>query len=108
MIERGVRFVQVWSGAGGPTGNWDNHGNIKTELPAIARTVDRPIYGLLTDLRARGLMDDTLVVWTTEFGRMPFSQGQAATEPKMGTFVTSLARSGVKPGAAHSQVNACG
>jgi len=103
MIERGVRFVQVWSGAGGPTGNWDNHGNIKGELPAIARTVDRPIYGLLTDLKARGLMDDTLVVWTTEFGRMPFSQGQAGRDHNMGTFVTWLAGAGIKPGVAHGE-----
>jgi hypothetical protein len=103
MIERGVRFVQVWSGAGGPTGNWDNHGNIKNELPPIARTVDRPIYGLLTDLKARGLMDDTLVVWTTEFGRMPFSQGQAGRDHNMGTFVTWLAGAGVKPGVAYGE-----
>src|SRR5262249_52431305 len=63
LIERGTRCVQVWSGAGGPTGNWDNHANIKTELPAIARTVDKPIAGLLRDLKARGLLADTLLIW---------------------------------------------
>jgi hypothetical protein len=103
MIERGVRFVQVWSGAGGPTGNWDNHGNIKTELPAIARTVDAPISGLLTDLKSRGLLADTLVVWTTEFGRMPFSQGAAGRDHNAGTFVSWLAGAGVKGGAAFGQ-----
>src|SRR5262245_34569102 len=103
MVERGVRFVQVWSGAGGPTGNWDNHGNIKTELPAIAVTVDKPIAGLLRDLKARGLLEDTLVIWTTEFGRMPFSQGVAGRDHNMGTFVTWLAGAGVKPGIAHGQ-----
>ncbi|HLW65238.1 MAG TPA: DUF1501 domain-containing protein [Gemmataceae bacterium] len=103
LIERGVRYVQVWSGAGGPTGNWDNHGNIKTELPAIAVTVDKPIAGLLRDLKARGLLEDTLVIWTTEFGRMPFSQGVAGRDHNMGTFVTWLAGAGVKPGVAHGQ-----
>src|SRR5438128_1439169 len=67
LLERGVRFVQVWSGAGGPTKNWDNHSNIPQELPAIARTVDRPAAALLRDLKARGLLDETLVVWSTEF-----------------------------------------
>ncbi|MEX2215433.1 MAG: DUF1501 domain-containing protein [Phycisphaeraceae bacterium] len=100
MIERGVRFVQVWSGAGGPTGNWDNHGNIATELPPRAAEVDKPIAGLLEDLKSRGLMEDTLVVWTTEFGRMPFSQGQAGRDHNAGTFVTWLAGAGIKSGAA--------
>src|SRR5262249_17278197 len=75
MIERGVRFVQVWSGMGGAANNWDNHTDIHKELPFIAEQVDRPIAGLLRDLKERGLLEDTLVVWTTEFGRMPFTQG---------------------------------
>src|SRR5262249_24964312 len=101
LIERGTRFVQVWSGAGGPTGNWDYHANIKTELPAIARTVDKPIAGLLRDLKARGLLADTLLIWTTVFGRMPFSQGQAGRDHNAGTFVTWLAGAGIKLGVAH-------
>jgi hypothetical protein len=103
MIERGVRFVQVWSGAGGPKDNWDNHANIKTELPAIARTVDKPIAGLLRDLKSRGLFVDTLLIWTTEFGRMPFSQGQAGRDHNAGTFVSWLAGAGIKPGIAYGQ-----
>ena len=103
MIERGVRFVQVWSGAGGPKDNWDNHANIKTELPAIARTVDKPIAGLLHDLKSRGLFANTLLIWTTEFGRMPFSQGQGGRDHNAGTFVTWLAGAGVKPGIAQGQ-----
>lgn len=103
MIERGVRFVQVWSGAGGPTKNWDNHANIPTELPPIARSVDKPIAGLLHDLKERGLLSDTLVVWTTEFGRMPFSQGQAGRDHNAGTFVTWLAGAGIKRGVAYGQ-----
>ncbi len=82
LIERGVRFVQIWSGPGGPTNNWDNHNSIVRELPAIASTVDRPIAALLADLKARGLLDDTLVAWTTEFGRHPFSQGSTGPRPQ--------------------------
>ncbi len=100
LIERGVRFVQVWSGAGGPKDNWDNHADIPKELPAIARTVDRPTAGLLLDLKARGLMDDTLVIWSTEFGRMPFTQGATGRDHNGGTSVAWLAGAGVKPGVA--------
>jgi hypothetical protein len=103
MIERGVRFVQVWSGMGGPSGNWDNHSDIPKELPFIARSVDKPIAGLLRDLKARGLLEDTLVVWTTEFGRMPFTQGSVGRDHNGGTFVSWLAGAGVKKGVAHGQ-----
>ncbi|MGH7173314.1 MAG: DUF1501 domain-containing protein [Gemmataceae bacterium] len=103
LIERGVRLVQVWSGAGGPTNNWDNHNNINTELPKIAASVDKPIAGLLRDLKARGLFEDTLVVWSTEFGRQPFSQGAVGRDHNGGTFVGWLAGAGVKAGAAHGE-----
>ncbi len=99
LIERGVRFVQVWSGAGGPTNNWDNHGSIVRELPAIAASVDQPIASLLADLKARGLFEDTLVVWCTEFGRMPFSQGSEGRDHNGGTSVAWIAGAGVKGGA---------
>jgi len=98
MIERGVRFVQVWSGASGPTNNWDNHANIETELPFMTRQVDLPAAGLILDLEARGLLDDTLVIWTTEFGRMPFGQGQSGRDHNGGTFVVWLAGAGVRAG----------
>jgi hypothetical protein len=103
MIERGVRFVQVWSGAGGPTNNWDNHNSIKMELPKIAASVDKPIAGLLRDLKSRGLFEDTLLVWSTEFGRQPFSQGSAGRDHNGGTFVTWLAGAGIKAGTAHGE-----
>jgi hypothetical protein len=93
-----VRFVQVWSGAGGATGNWDNHNSIVKELAPIAASVDKPIAGLLTDLRARGLLDDTLVIWSTEFGRQPFSQGSEGRDHNGGTGVALLAGAGVKAG----------
>ena len=98
LLERNTRFVQLWSGAGGASNNWDNHTNISTELPFIAKTVDQPIGALLQDLQQRGLMDDTLVIWTTEFGRMPFTQGATGRDHNGGTFVTWLAGAGVKAG----------
>src|SRR5262245_26767540 len=101
LSERGIRFVQVWSGTGGASKNWDNHTNIHTELPFIAATVDKPIAGLLKDLKRRGLFEDTLVIWTTEFGRMPFTQGATGRDHNGGTFVTWLAGAGVKGGGAH-------
>jgi hypothetical protein len=103
LLERGVRFVQVWSGAGGPKNNWDNHADIAHELPSIARTVDRPIAGLLKDLAARGLLEDTLVLWNTEFGRMPFTQGATGRDHNGGTSVAWLAGAGIKGGVAHGQ-----
>ena len=103
MIERGVRFVQVWSGMGGPKENWDNHTDIPKELPFIAGSVDKPIAGLIKDLKARGLFEDTLLVWTTEFGRMPFTQGSTGRDHNGGTFVTWLAGAGIKAGATHGQ-----
>ena len=103
MLERGVRFVQVWSGPAGAANNWDNHSNIDKELPYIAKQVDQPIAALVQDLKSRGMFEDTLIMWTTEFGRMPFSQGSGGRDHNGGTFVTWLAGAGVKRGIAHGQ-----
>ncbi len=103
MLERGVRFVQVWSGASGASNNWDNHGNINTELPSIATSVDKPIAGLLKDLKARGMLEDTLVVWSTEFGRQPFSQSTAGRDHNGGSFVGWLAGAGIQGGTASGE-----
>jgi hypothetical protein len=103
LLERGVRFVQVWSGTGGASKNWDNHTDIAKELPFIANQVDRPIAALLRDLKARGLLEDSLVIWTTEFGRMPFTQGSTGRDHNGGTFVTWLAGAGVKAGASYGE-----
>ncbi len=103
LIERGTRFVQVWSGPQGAVNNWDNHGNILTELPPIAASVDQPIAALFLDLKARGLLSDTLVIWTTEFGRTPFAQGSLGRDHNRGTFVTWLAGAGVQPGATYGR-----
>jgi hypothetical protein len=101
LIERGVRFVQVWSGPEGAVNNWDNHGDIPKQLPPMAASVDRPIAALLQDLRQRGLAEDTLVVWTTEFGRTPFSQGSLGRDHNCGSFVSWLWGAGIKPGITH-------
>jgi hypothetical protein len=103
LVERGVRFVQVWSGAAGPTNNWDNHASIAKELPPMCAATDKPIAGLLRDLKARGLFEDTLVLWSTEFGRMPFSQGSDGRDHNGGTFVGWMAGAGVKGGVAYGK-----
>ena len=103
MIERGVRFVQVWSGAGGPKNNWDNHTDIVTELPKMTNATDGPVAALLIDLKQRGLLEDTLVVWSTEFGRMPFTQGATGRDHNGGTSVSWMAGAGVRGGVAYGQ-----
>jgi hypothetical protein len=103
LIERGVRFVQVWSGQGGPTGNWDNHSSILRELPPMALQVDQPIAALLHDLKQRGLFEDTLLIFSTEFGRHPFSQGAEGRDHNGGTSIAWLAGAGIKGGASHGE-----
>jgi hypothetical protein len=101
LLERGARFVQVWSGPGGGSLNWDNHTDIPRELGAAAKGMDQPAAALLADLGRLGLLDDTLLVWTTEFGRMPFSQGSVGRDHNGGTFVSWLAGAGIRPGVAY-------
>lgn len=103
LVERGVRFVQVWSGPEGAVNNWDNHGDIPKQLPPMAASIDMPIAALLHDLRQRGLAEDTLVIWTTEFGRTPFSQGSLGRDHNCGTFVSWLWGAGIKQGIAHGE-----
>jgi hypothetical protein len=79
LLERGVRFVQLFSGGtfGNPRRNWDGHEDVRQNHGHEAARIDRPVAALLTDLRRRGLLDDTLVLFTTEFGRTPFTQSAA-------------------------------
>jgi hypothetical protein len=82
LLERGVRFVQLFSGgpiAGSPRASWDAHEDVRTNHGLEAARIDRPVAALLSDLRARGMLDDTLVLFTTEFGRTPFAQSAADT-----------------------------
>jgi hypothetical protein len=103
LLERGVRFVQVWSGAdnGFPRRNWDSHEDLARDHGVMAASMDRPAAALLKDLKARGLLDDTIVLWTTEFGRMPCSQGSKGRDHNPDTFTNWLAGGGVKGGAAY-------
>jgi uncharacterized protein (DUF1501 family) len=93
LVERGVRFVEVFSPE-----NWDHHEKIKSKLPTNCAAVDRPIAGLLRDLRARGLLDDTLVVWGGEFGRTPTAEGTDGRDHHPHGFTMWMAGGGVKGG----------
>lgn len=97
LAERGVRFVELIDV--GASNNWDAHGDMLTHAP-LARNVDQPIAGLLTDLKQRGMLEDTLVVWTTEFGRTPFNAqlNAAGREHHHWAFSSWLAGAGVKAG----------
>jgi Protein of unknown function (DUF1501) len=97
LIERDVRFVELIDS--GSSGNWDSHKDMD-EHRRMALNVDRAIYGLLTDLKQRGLLEDTLVVWTTEFGRTPFVEKpeNLGREHHAGAFCSWLAGAGVRPG----------
>lgn len=108
LIERGVRFVQVWSGPQGAVNNWDNHSNLEKELLPIAASVDQPIAALVRDLKERGLFEDTLLVWSTEFGRTPFAQGSVGRDHNGGTFVTWMAGAGIKSGVSHGRSDELG
>lgn len=102
LVERGVRFIQLWVGSGlnGAAGNWDNHGDIfpGSDFEKMCVRSDKPIAGLLHDLKARGLLDETLVIWTTEFGRTPYSQGTKGRDHNGNTFVSWMAGGGIKGG----------
>jgi hypothetical protein len=103
LLERGVRFVQVWSGAdnGFPRRNWDSHEDLARDHGDMGRSMDRPAAALVKDLKARGMLDDTIVIWTTEFGRMPCSQGSKGRDHNPFTFTSWLAGGGVRGGASY-------
>ena len=101
LVERGVRFVQIYSGGGVFDQSWDAHNGMVPNHTKRAREVDVPIAGLLADLKQRGLMDDTLVVFHTEFGRMPFTEGGTGRDHNPKAFSVWLAGAGVKGGTIH-------
>jgi hypothetical protein len=100
LLERGVRFVQIWSGAdnGFPRRNWDSHENLAKDHGEMGTALDKPVAGLLKDLKARGLLEDTIVHWSTEFGRMPCSQGSLGRDHNPFGFTTWLAGGGFRGG----------
>ena len=115
MLERGVRFVQLFSGGtfGSPRRNWDGHEDMRANHSQEALRIDRPVAGLLRDLRRRGLLEDTLVLFTTEFGRTPFTQSAAdivgkGRDHNQYGFTVWLAGAGLKHGIAYGATDDVG
>ncbi|MCA9165966.1 MAG: DUF1501 domain-containing protein, partial [Planctomycetales bacterium] len=108
LVERGVRFVQVFHGSTGGAGAWDQHSNLKTGHTKNCAAVDKPIAGLLKDLKQRGTLDETLVVWATEFGRSPGSQGANGRDHHPFGFSVWLAGGGIRGGVAHGATDPFG
>jgi hypothetical protein len=103
LAERGVRFVQVNHSY--PRNYWDAHSGLRSNHETSARKVDRPIAGLLADLKARGMLDDTLVIFGTEFGRTPASQGSDGRDHHPHAFSIWMAGGGIKGGIAHGRTD---
>ncbi|VTR92568.1 protein containing duf1501 : Uncharacterized protein OS=Chthoniobacter flavus Ellin428 GN=CfE428DRAFT_3523 PE=4 SV=1: DUF1501 [Gemmata massiliana] len=103
LLERGVRFVQIWSGNdnGFPRRNWDSHEDVKRDHGPLAYGMARGAAALIADLKRHGLLEDTIVLWTTEFGRMPSSQGGKGRDHNPYCFTNWLAGGGVKGGVSH-------
>ncbi|QDU63340.1 hypothetical protein Pan216_42180 [Planctomycetes bacterium Pan216] len=95
LVERGVRFVQLYSGAGS---KWDSHSNIESNHARLCKGVDKPIAGLIADLKQRGLLDETLVIWGGEFGRTPMSEKGTGRDHNPTGFTMWMAGGGVKAG----------
>ena len=113
LVERGVRFVELSClpekmGGGQAPNPWDQHGNLKGGHENMSLQVDQPIGGLLRDLKARGLLDDTLVIWAGEFGRTPFSQGSNGRDHNPYGYSVWLAGGGVKGGTVYGATDELG
>ena len=108
MVERGVRFIQIFHGSNGGAGAWDAHGNLKTGHTKLCAQIDQPIAGLIRDLKLRGLLNDTLVVIGTEFGRTPGAQGSNGRDHHPYGFSVALAGGGIKGGIAHGATDELG
>ncbi|MDG1875627.1 MAG: DUF1501 domain-containing protein [Mariniblastus sp.] len=105
LLERGVRFVQIWSGNDNsfPRRNWDSHENIEQDHKPLATGMARGAAALIQDLKQRGLLEDTIVLWTTEFGRMPSTQGSKGRDHNPHVFTNWLCGGGIKPGVTHGE-----
>ncbi|MCA9232441.1 MAG: DUF1501 domain-containing protein [Planctomycetales bacterium] len=100
LLERGVRFVQIWSGAdnGHPRRNWDSHEDLQRDHGPLGRGMATGAAALIQDLKQRGMLEDTIVLWTTEFGRMPCSQGSSGRDHNPFGFTNWLAGGGIQGG----------
>ena len=113
LVERGVRFVELSCltekiGAGGAANPWDQHGALEKGHAAMAHQVDQPIAGLLQDLKVRGMLDETLVIWAGEFGRTPFSQGSNGRDHNPFGFSIWMAGGGIKGGTIYGETDEFG
>ncbi len=106
LVERGVRFIQLCH-AGGGNGAWDAHGDMESHGP-LCRQTDKPVAGLIRDLKQRGLLDSTLVVWTSEFGRTPWSQNTTGRDHNPKGFTSLLAGGGVQGGTVFGRTDEVG
>jgi uncharacterized protein (DUF1501 family) len=105
LVERGVRFIELTCPAVGGHDRWDQHSGLKKGHEDNARAVDQPIAGLLKDLKARGLLNDTLVLWGGEFGRTPFAQGGDGRDHNPHAFSMWLAGGGTKGGSVYGETD---
>ncbi|HYF37418.1 MAG TPA: DUF1501 domain-containing protein, partial [Prosthecobacter sp.] len=105
LLERGVRFVQIWSGNdnGFPRRNWDSHEDVERDHGPLAWGMAKAVSALILDLKQRGLLDDTLILWTTEFGRMPSTQGGKGRDHNPYVFTNWLCGGGIKGGITHGE-----
>ncbi|MEX2671155.1 MAG: DUF1501 domain-containing protein [Phycisphaeraceae bacterium] len=105
LLERGTRFVQIWSGAdnGHPRRNWDSHEDLKRDHWPLGRGFSRGAAALMQDLKQRGMLEDTIILWTTEFGRMPCAQGGKGRDHNPFTFTNFLAGGGIKGGTTYGE-----
>jgi uncharacterized protein (DUF1501 family) len=108
LVEQGVRFVQIFHGSNGGAGAWDAHGNLKNNHAQHCRQIDQPIAALVKDLKQRGLLDETIVVIGTEFGRTPGTQNTDGRDHHPFAFSVVMAGGGLKGGIAHGATDALG
>jgi uncharacterized protein (DUF1501 family) len=108
MVERGVRFIQLYHGSNGGAGAWDAHGGLKAGHSKLCGQIDQPIAGLIHDLKRRGLLDETLVVIGTEFGRTPGAQGSDGRDHHPYGFSIALAGGGIRGGITHGATDELG
>jgi hypothetical protein len=108
LVERGVRFVQIYSGGGPVSVQWDAHSNLVNNHEKMCGMTDLAVAGLLRDLKQRGLLDSTLVIWGSEFGRLPMSQGGNGRDHNPHGFTMWMAGGGVKPGTSIGQTDEMG
>jgi hypothetical protein len=108
LVERGVRFIELTCLPIEGQDRWDAHADLKNNHGLNALATDQPIAGLLMDLKSRGLLDETLVLWAGEFGRTPFAQGSAGRDHNPFGFTIWMAGAGVKPGLVYGETDEYG